>query len=600
MISNQEHSLTEYLNLVKPFVSSDLIDPMSWTEIEAIAQQMPSQITSFFGFECRLGVAAAKADLLLCIATGEIGQKVLDGSKHADLFPKNWFKQPVWSHLRDFAACWQDKTSPLHEKVSNIWLEFDVAETDDQALIPSCFFGSSFIFADPSSTTHHQSWITQTAISMLRGQPLLPLVEQHLFRCINALPTGAYVFQIGLMLSRRSEMVRICLRGIAGSHLSDYLQQVRWSGSTAALQAQVMEIATYVDRIDLDLDIGETGVASRIGLECYLFQQPKFQPKWQAFLDYLVNAELCLPQKREALLSYPGHVREKNHRTQWPTHLLNLSKFLGNNHESVFMRGLHHIKLVYQDERVQEAKAYCWVTHQMVSRQSVPSLRDSQRLSIQIENFLTPEEHCQLLDFVSRSESDFLPSKTFNDTDEGSYDIFHRNSLIYEPALPALSEGITQRIRKTFLNIMAQLEFPQFDLSYIEAQLTAHNNDHYYKLHNDSSTPKLAGRQITFVYYFYCEPKPFSGGELRIFSSTAENTTLGYGASKLIEPLNNSIVFFPSRYLHEVLPIHCPSKAFTDSRFTVNGWLWQADPLHVNVALERENIRSDCTNSTSY
>jgi SM-20-related protein len=33
------------------------------------------------------------------------------------------------------------------------------------------------------------------------------------------------------------------------------------------------------------------------------------------------------------------------------------------------------------------------------------------------------------------------------------------------------------------------------------------------------------------------------------------------------------LVVFPSRYLHEVLPVSCPSQTFADSRFTINGWV---------------------------
>jgi Rps23 Pro-64 3,4-dihydroxylase Tpa1-like proline 4-hydroxylase len=40
-----------------------------------------------------------------------------------------------------------------------------------------------------------------------------------------------------------------------------------------------------------------------------------------------------------------------------------------------------------------------------------------------------------------------------------------------------------------------------------------------------------------------------------------------------LTPPQNSIVFFPSSYLHEVMPVSCPSRAFADSRLTVNGWL---------------------------
>jgi Rps23 Pro-64 3,4-dihydroxylase Tpa1-like proline 4-hydroxylase len=38
-------------------------------------------------------------------------------------------------------------------------------------------------------------------------------------------------------------------------------------------------------------------------------------------------------------------------------------------------------------------------------------------------------------------------------------------------------------------------------------------------------------------------------------------------------PQQNQIVFFPCSVLHEITPVECPSRAFADSRFTLNGWL---------------------------
>jgi hypothetical protein len=366
MICTQEHLLTEYLTLVKPYVSSHLIDTESWDDIEAIANLLSSQITNFFGFECRLGTEAAKADFLLCIGAAEVGQKILTSES---ALPERLLKEPVWKQIRNFATCWQNQTSPLHSNVDNIWLEFDVDGHLNQAPIPSCFFGSQTIHAESSTIPYPHTWVTQTAIQLLRGHSLSSAVEKQLFRCLEALPTGVYVFQVGLMLARQSDMVRICLRGISPGKIIDYLSEIGWSGSTDALKTLLQELSTYVERIDLDLDVSESGVAAKIGLECYLTLQPKYEPRWISFLDYLVKVGLCLPQKREALLTYPGYVREKNHRNQWPSHLLKLSQFLGQNHENVFMRGLHHIKVVYQSEKAIEAKAYCWVTHSLLSKQ---------------------------------------------------------------------------------------------------------------------------------------------------------------------------------------------------------------------------------------
>lgn len=186
---------------------------------------------------------------------------------------------------------------------------------------------------------------------------------------------------------------------------------------------------------------------------------------------------------------------------------------------------------------------------------------------LQLENFLTPAEVARLLEYVFSQESAFVSSSTFtNQTD-------YRKSLILH-SFPQFSESIVNCIRTIMSDILAQLGLPSFSVTQIESQLTAHNDGHYYKLHNDNGSPDTASRELTYVYYFYRQPKPFSGGELLIYDSKIEN---GYyvkaDSFSTVEPRHNSIIFFPSRCLHEVLPISCPSKLFADSRFTINGWI---------------------------
>ncbi|MFN6527550.1 2OG-Fe(II) oxygenase [Nostoc sp. ChiSLP03a] len=186
---------------------------------------------------------------------------------------------------------------------------------------------------------------------------------------------------------------------------------------------------------------------------------------------------------------------------------------------------------------------------------------------IQIDNFLKPEEHKSLLKYVLKKESDFLPSNT------STNDINYRQSMVVY-SFPEFSELILKRIQVMIPDIISKLNLPLFSVSQIESQLTAHNDGNYYKLHNDNGSSDTATRELTYVYYFYQEPKSFSGGELLIYDSKIENNVyVNAETFKTVEPRNNSIVFFLSRYMHEVLPVSCPSQAFGDSRFTINGWV---------------------------
>lgn len=186
---------------------------------------------------------------------------------------------------------------------------------------------------------------------------------------------------------------------------------------------------------------------------------------------------------------------------------------------------------------------------------------------VQIDNFLTEEERDRLLNYVFQQEKAFVSTST--STDDLDY---RRSQVLY--SFPNFSELIVNRIQAILPDIIGRLELPPFPISQIETQLTSHNDGNYYKLHNDNGSQDTATRELTYVYYFYQEPKSFAGGELLIYDSKIENNYYVKADSfNTVEPRNNSIVFFLSRYMHEVLSVRCPSRAFRDSRFTINGWL---------------------------
>ncbi len=379
-----ESSLTEYLRLVRSEVSPQLISPENWSNINAITQFLPSAITSFFGFECRLGVKEAQGDFLICADAAEAGRKVLADDNYSINLPRLLRDHPVWRHIRNFSTQWDTDTSPLYEKVRNVWLEFDVNGPPATIPIPSCFFGPEAIYSNPplrGDLSHPHQWVIKTALKLLLDRDLPSLVERQLLNCFDLLPTEAYVFQIGVMLARKSDLVRICIRNISPEQILDYLTQINWPGSVSDLKAILTKLSSLVERIDLDLDVGEF-IFPKIGLECYLSKQPKYEPRWQLFLAYLVETGLCIPQKRDALLVYPGCIRERSNGELWPSGLLKLSKFLGPHYERVFFKGLHHIKVVYQPQIPLEAKAYLSVSHSLLSPQFASQWRELQNASV--------------------------------------------------------------------------------------------------------------------------------------------------------------------------------------------------------------------------
>ncbi|MEL6930852.1 MAG: 2OG-Fe(II) oxygenase [Cyanobacteria bacterium J06600_6] len=198
-----------------------------------------------------------------------------------------------------------------------------------------------------------------------------------------------------------------------------------------------------------------------------------------------------------------------------------------------------------------------------------PIVTRKNKLCYEIDNFLTKSACDRLLQLAIAGESDFCSSEL--QPNHHNPQNQYRNSLVYQPELSSeFTDLFNRRIREVLPDVCQYLDH-SFDLAEIEMQLTAHNDGHYFRLHNDNAVGLAVGRAMTFVYYFQ-RSQAFTGGELRIFDSEEIDSL---GAFELVKPQNNKIVFFPSQYLHEVLPINCPTQAFVNSRFTVNGWLWR-------------------------
>ena len=246
--------------------------------------------------------------------------------------------------------------------------------------------------------------------------------------------------------------------------------------------------------------------------------------------------------------------------------------FLGNLTHSVnpFYSEQPRISLICEQYNLPEERLEYIPDFEIISEnfpQKIDHIRET-KLSFAIENFLPPEKSDRLLQLAIAGESDFRDSQLEVNRDDV---VKYRNSLVYQPELSQeFADLFESLIRQALPDVMAFFDL-DFSLAHIEKQLTAHNDGHYFRLHSDNSVGLAVGRELTFVYYFRRSPS-FTGGELRIFDSEDAEQLSSF---ELVVPEHNKIVFFPSRYLHEVLPINCPTKAFADSRFTVNGWLWK-------------------------
>jgi len=191
-----------------------------------------------------------------------------------------------------------------------------------------------------------------------------------------------------------------------------------------------------------------------------------------------------------------------------------------------------------------------------------------------LDEFLAPQELEELMRFTVERESGFSASEVVSPSADGgivNYD--HRRSRVLTDL--EHHEGVMlARIKATLPQVLDKLGMEEFSIAHVEAQITASNDGDFFHFHSDNGSDRVASRHLTFVYFFYREPRQFRGGELRIHDARLEDGTyVCEGTYQTIVPRQNQIVFFPCELLHEITPVNCATQQFADSRFTLNGWL---------------------------
>jgi hypothetical protein len=138
-----------------------------------------------------------------------------------------------------------------------------------------------------------------------------------------------------------------------------YLQRVGFRKSVGH-PAFIADISRLTDYLWLAIDIDETGVAPRIGFDCYYNggAQSENNRKWADLLDFFVDNGICTDQKRNALLSAVDMRNCEFDELAWPEGLRRVSRILGPAGFNRIGLHIHHIKVIDRPGVPLEAKAY--------------------------------------------------------------------------------------------------------------------------------------------------------------------------------------------------------------------------------------------------
>jgi hypothetical protein len=188
---------------------------------------------------------------------------------------------------------------------------------------------------------------------------------------------------------------------------------------------------------------------------------------------------------------------------------------------------------------------------------------------VRFEKFLLRPERDLVLELALQHQGDLEVAKVGEGV--GDYKPQRRSSLILSRKVDKLVPWFLPRVKAVLPAVLRRLQIAPFPIREIELQMTVHRRGGHYKVHQDGGKGIYTTRRVTYVYYFHRLPKRFTGGDLLLYDTDVHDA--GYAAAfTRLEAVDNSIVFFPSDYFHQVTAVHCESFEFGDSRFTLNGW----------------------------
>jgi SM-20-related protein len=193
-------------------------------------------------------------------------------------------------------------------------------------------------------------------------------------------------------------------------------------------------------------------------------------------------------------------------------------------------------------------------------------------------NVLGADYVAGLLDHVVVRQNDFRTGAMRDrETGEVLADPVLRDAM-YLSDLGAFLGPIKSFVSSTAAAAVRALRLSESEIEPKEFHISAYRDRGHIGEHIDTFEKAGHVRILSCVYYFAMTPRRFRGGELRLYSfPKGRAVDLRSSTSFVdIEPRTDTLVIFPSWIRHQVMPVRVPSRAWSESRFTVNCWMHRA------------------------
>ncbi len=332
-----------YLEIVSPYLVPAIVNQDALFRLHAVAGLLPP--CSLAGLELRLTDDRPDVDFFVRLPYVNPG-----------LAP-SLLNHEAWQALQRLCDAVASPSGRLHQQVRHVILEFDLDKPPPAVPMPGLFLelNTDRTFAAPELLAVTDSLDIQ--------RPHSCVSEQTLDCCVTALPSGAKVAHVGVMLSRPGKALRIAIQGMQPADVAGYLESTGWLDPTRQLSTLIADVSALADPVAMvDIDVAKT-VCPRVGVEFYLRREADNLPRWRALFAFLVERGLASPAKTRALLAWPGFTQESAANDTWSENLALGDILFRGMAKSIVWRNINHIKLSYQPGEAPEVKAYLGFGH---------------------------------------------------------------------------------------------------------------------------------------------------------------------------------------------------------------------------------------------
>ena len=351
-LAEEGDTLGELLGHFRDRVSSVLIGDPEWERVLECASRLPITMGALpFGFELPLHERRPEADF---------GASLASGTRSAAFFRQRARTDKTDETARAIVRLFEQmdgEDSPLREVVGRkLMLEYDIGSAGNaEGSFPGMFLrpGERPIIGN-AGQANDVGMVVDALVSCV-GWEKNDAERANVERAYLAQPVDTRMDSFGVFPSR-ARSIRLAIMGFKSQReLGSYLRNSGWPGEISAVDNVVSRFKERADivRTGVNIDVQDEGLGPTLGLTLIVKQRYTKDSRywldgltdWDPFLQALSHEDLVV---REKLAALAGWVSK-------PTTLF------AKSGRFVLLRGIHHIKLVISEDRLQKAKAYVFL-----------------------------------------------------------------------------------------------------------------------------------------------------------------------------------------------------------------------------------------------